>query len=323
MLSCSIIIPTKNRKDDLQETFKSILKQTVSPKEVIVVDDSDNDLTEDLIEKNRKCFTRKAIPLIYLQGKTGNKSISAARNIGARASSGDIICFIDDDVILDTSFLKETLSVYEYYENAKGVQGYIINWRPRSILSNAISRVCFNFPREFFEKDKCRAFPFSYPYPPTKVIECEWLVGVNSSYKREIFKEFEFDESLKGYSMCEDIDLSYRICKKYAHSLYLSPFAKIIHKQSPAARSSARKFMIVLMSYPTYFFYKNVRQNLKNNIIFYWGFFVGRLIPKLLTKDPNEILLLIRADLMALRHWTEIKHGKFDSVIQAFLSIKE
>ena len=123
--------------------------------------------------------------------------------------------------------------------------------------------------------------------------------------------------------MCEDIDLSYRICKKYAHSLYLSPFAKIIHKQSPAARSSARKFTIVLMSYPTYFFYKNVRQNLKNNIIFYWGFFVGRLIPKLLTKDPNEVLLLIRADLMALRHWTEIKQGKFDSVIQAFLSVKE
>ena len=72
MLSCSIVIPTKNRKEDLQETFKSILKQTVSPKEVIVVDDSDDDLTEDLIENNRKYFAHKGIPLKYFRGNTNN-----------------------------------------------------------------------------------------------------------------------------------------------------------------------------------------------------------------------------------------------------------
>jgi GT2 family glycosyltransferase len=322
-LSCSIVIPTKNRKDDLQELLQSILKQTVLPKEIIIVDDSEDESTKDLIENTRKYFTRKGIPLNYLRGNKHSKSISAARNIGARASSGDVICFLDDDVILDKNYLKENLRVYDLYEDAKGVQGYISNWRPYSMLGNAISKVCFNFPRNFFEKDKCRAFPFSYSYPPTRVIECEWLVGANSSYKKEILKEFEFDESLKGYSMCEDIDLSYRICKKYEKSLYLSPYAKIIHKQSLAARTSGKKFVIILMSYPTYFFYKDVRQSLKNNILFYWGFFLGRLIPKLLTKDPNEMLVLIRAEFMALRHWKEIKVGNFDSMIQKFLAAKE
>jgi GT2 family glycosyltransferase len=322
LLSCSIVIPTRNRKDDLQELLQSILKQAALPKEVIVVDDSEDESTKDLIKKTRNYFTRKGIPLNYLRGNEHSRSISAARNKGASVASGDVICFLDDDVILDKNYLKANLRIYDLYEDAKGVQGYIINWLPYSTLGNAISKICFNFPRNFFEKDKCRTFPFSYPHSPTRVIECEWLIGANSSYKKEVLKEFEFDENLKDYSMCEDIDFSYRISKKYGNSLYLSPYAKIIHKQSSASRTSGKKFIIVLISYSTYFFYKDVRQSLKNNIIFYWGFFVGRLIPKLLAKDPNEIWLLIKAELMALRHWKEIKKGDFDSAIQEFLAAK-
>jgi GT2 family glycosyltransferase len=209
------------------------------------------------------------------------------------------------------------LEVYKVCTDAKGVQGYITNARFYSVFSNALNRVCLAFPRDFFEPDKCRAFPFSYPYPLTRVIECEWLPGINSSYKREIFEQFEFDENLKGYSLCEDVDLSSRIRKRFPRSLYMSPHARLIHKHSPVARSSPKDHANILVVYPCYFFYKNVSQTLKNNLIFYWGFFVGRLILKLEARNPNEIRFWAKAALKTLRHLQEIRVGNLDFIARA------
>lgn len=312
LLEVSVVIPTKNRMYDLQELLDSISIQTTLPNEVIVVDDSDNDETRGLIEQKRRVFLSKEISLKYLRGDDKNKSISAARNIGARNSSGDVICFLDDDVILDRDFIKQILKVHYEYAAVKGVQGYITNSGPYSAFSNALSRVCFGFPRDFFEPNKCKAFPFSYPYSPTRVIECEWLVGLNSSYKKEIFKQFEFDENLKGFSLCEDIDLSYRIQIRFPRSLYMSPHAKLFHKNSLVARASRKDFIDMFVAYPCYFFYKNVRRTLKNNLIFYWGFFVGKFMLRLAGKNPTEIILLAKATLKSLRHLEEIKKGNFN-----------
>jgi len=314
LLNVSIVVPTRNRRDDLHQLLDSILNQTTLPKEVIVVDDSDYEETRELIEEIRKHFLLRDISLKYLRGNETNRSISAARNIGAKKSSGDIICFLDDDVILDKDFIKQTLEVYNTCTDAKGVQGYIANTRLHSVFLNALNKVCLAFPRDFLEPNKCRAFPFSYPYPLTRVIECEWLVGLNSSYKREIFEKFEFDENLKGFSLCEDVDLSYRIRKRFPHSLYMSPRARLVHKNSPVARSPTKDLANTLVAYPCYFFYKNVSQTVKNNLIFYWGFFVGRLISKLVVRNPNEIWFLAKATLKTLRHLQEIRNGNFDFI---------
>jgi glycosyltransferase involved in cell wall biosynthesis len=314
LLNVSIVVPTRNRRDDLQELLDSILNQTTFPKEVVVVDDSDEDGPRELIEKVRDHFLSRGISMKYLRVDENNRSISASRNIGAKNSSGDIVCFLDDDVILDKDFIKQNLEVYTTCTEAKGVQGYITNTRFHSVFSNALNRVCLAFPRDFLEPNKCRAFPFSYPYPLTRVIECEWLVGADSSYKREIFKQFEFDENLKGFSLCEDVDLSYRIRKRFPHSLYMSPHVRLIHKNSPVARSPKKDFANILVAYPCYFFYKNVSQTLKNNLIFYWGFFVGRLVSKLVVRNPNEIRFLVKATLKTLRHLQEIKNGNFDFI---------
>lgn len=312
LLEVSVVIPTKNRMDDLKELLDSILIQTTLPKEVIVVDDSDNERIRELIQEKHHVFSSREMSLKYLRGNDKNKSISAARNIGARNSSGDVICFLDDDVILDKDFIKQILRIHYEYDAAKGVQGHIINSHPYSAFSNALNRVCFGFPRDFFEPNKGRAFPFSYPYPLSRVIECEWLVGLNSSYKKEIFKQFKFDENLKGYSFCEDIDFSYRIQMRFPHSLYTSPHAKLFHKNSAIARAPKKDFIDTFVAYPCYFFYKNVRQTLKNNLIFYWGFFVGKFILRLAGKNPTEIILLAKATLKSLKHLKEIQEGNFN-----------
>ena len=314
LLSCSIVIPTKNRRDDVAELLKSILNQSTLPEEVIVVDDSEDDWTRELVANKRTGFRTKGVALNYLTGDDECKSISANRNKGAKNSSGDIILFLDDDVVIDKDFIEQTLKVYCTFADAKGVQGYIVNERPVSTFYNALNKVCFCFPRRFFEKDKCRAFPFSYPYPITRIIECEWLAGANSSYRREVFKQFSFDESLKGYSLCEDMDLSHRVRKRFPNSLYMSPHARLIHKNSVVARISGEAFTNILIAYSSYFFYKNVKQTLTNNLIFYWGVFVGRFILKVLTRDPNDLVVLANAVIKTSRHLKETRVGNFQFI---------
>jgi len=311
LFTVSIVVPTKNRRDDLRELLESILNQTTMPREVIVVDHSDDDRTRRLIEQKCNDFLSREVLLNYLRGDDLNRSISAARNMGAENSSGDVTCFLDDDVVLDKDFIKQILAVYCMYPDAKGVQGFITNTGFHSVFSNALNRVCFGFPRDFFEPNKCRAFPFSYPYPLTQVIECEWLIGANSSYKREILKKFQFDENLKGFSLLEDLDLSYRIHACFPHSLYISPQAKLVHKNSPVDRTPRKDIAGIMVAYPAYIFYKDIRQTLTNNMIFYWGLFVGRLILKLALRDPNEIIFHTKATLKTSIHFKETKHGNF------------
>src|SRR3990172_5424173 len=80
LLSCSIVIPTKNRRDDVAELLKSILNQSTLPEEVIVVDDSEGDRTRELLANRQTSFRTKGVALNYFSSNEECKSISANRN---------------------------------------------------------------------------------------------------------------------------------------------------------------------------------------------------------------------------------------------------
>ena len=86
----AVVIPTYNRAAILDRVLASIERQTVSPDEVIVVDDGSTDSTADVLAS-----WESRLPLKTIQQK--NRGVSAARNTGIRAASGDIVAFIDSD----------------------------------------------------------------------------------------------------------------------------------------------------------------------------------------------------------------------------------
>ena len=96
MKKVSIIIPTYKRPDALPRAITSALNQTYGRIEVIVVDDNppDSSYRADT-EKNMQSFLANE-KVRYIQHDK-NRNGSAARNTGFRASSGDYICFLDDD----------------------------------------------------------------------------------------------------------------------------------------------------------------------------------------------------------------------------------
>lgn len=94
----SIIIPTYARPDNLCRAIDSVLAQTYTPIEILVVDDNGIGTpyqieTEKLLESYIT-----ANKIIYLKHEV-NKNGSAARNTGSRASHGQFIGYLDDDDI--------------------------------------------------------------------------------------------------------------------------------------------------------------------------------------------------------------------------------
>lgn len=90
----SVIIPSYNGGKYLPETLDSVLKQTYTDYEIIIVDDGSSDDTKDVVERYRKKFPEK-IKYIYQK----NAGPASARNNGIRNSSGEFIAFVDcDDV---------------------------------------------------------------------------------------------------------------------------------------------------------------------------------------------------------------------------------
>lgn len=308
MAGFSIAIPTRNRPDVLRVLLSSILKQTTLPKEVIIVDDSDNDQTEKLAKQMKAAFTEKEIPLKYLRG--GGESVVQARNIGIDSSTGEIHCSVDDDVVLDKDYIENILSVYRSHPEAAGVAGHMENLY-LSGLSNAVNTVFGFFSTE---PDRCRVFPTgtSYPVPLTRVINCEWLSGTNCSYRKAVLANFRWDENLKKYSLCDDMDISYRIHKWRPNSLCMTPYAKVIHTHSELARITSEERLQMEISYHAYFFFKNIRHTYANTLKFVYGIFLGRLLLSIFSKNPAMVVSTLKAQLHLVKNVGNVRRGVFN-----------
>ncbi|RLB05643.1 MAG: glycosyltransferase family 2 protein, partial [Deltaproteobacteria bacterium] len=84
----SVIIPTYNRRTLLLEAVESVLAQTYSDFELIVVDDGSTDGTEEAIK-------RYGSRLIYTYQP--HQGVSAARNKGIEIARGELVAFLDSD----------------------------------------------------------------------------------------------------------------------------------------------------------------------------------------------------------------------------------
>ena len=105
----SIIIPTHNRAEILKRNLLAFDHQSILIKyEVIVVVDKCEDNTILLLDTLRKEVT---YPLVYFISTAGQASV--ARNIGAKNAKGELLIFLDDDIIPSKNFLSEHVLAQE------------------------------------------------------------------------------------------------------------------------------------------------------------------------------------------------------------------
>ncbi|MFQ5531901.1 MAG: glycosyltransferase [Candidatus Nanoarchaeia archaeon] len=96
----SVIIPTYNEERDISECLNSLKKQALKNLEIIVVDDGSKDKTIERIKKFKR------IKII----KGQHKGPGFSRNLGARSAKGDILVFIDADMVFDKDYLKNLIN---------------------------------------------------------------------------------------------------------------------------------------------------------------------------------------------------------------------
>lgn len=192
-MKVSFIIATLNRFDEVIDVTNSIIKYN-SPEncEIIIVDQNSSDLLSDFFKKNFPLSN-----LIYVRSQV--KGLSKNRNIGLGMSSGDIICFPDDDCLFYDDTIRmvcETLEKYDF------CIGRIYNRKEgKNILKN--------WPKHSFEVTKFNSY------------------FINSSITLFIKKNNiqNFDERLgvgATYGSCEDADFVYRLIKKNNKGVYNS-----------------------------------------------------------------------------------------------------
>jgi glycosyltransferase involved in cell wall biosynthesis len=102
-LNITAVIPTKNRPKDLVSAVQSIVIQSRRPSELVVIDQSDDETGKDLVHS---LLLISGIPLIYIHDPKIS-GLVAAKCEAIKYVTGDLICFLEDDVVLEFDYLAE------------------------------------------------------------------------------------------------------------------------------------------------------------------------------------------------------------------------
>lgn len=187
MTTVSVIIPTFNRARMVTRAISSVLYQTTSDFEIIVVDDGSSDATPIVLKQ----FNARIISLTHPR----NMGVSAARNTGIRAASSPLIAFLDSDDYWLPKKLAVQTAFFHQHPDAVACQTEE-SWIRHGRRVN---------PRKRHRKPSGDIFE-----PSLRLC----LVSPSAvMLKRTLIDEVgPFDESLPA---CEDYDLWLRISSKY------------------------------------------------------------------------------------------------------------
>ncbi len=264
-LHISIIICTRNRREMLFRICNSIAPQTYSNYELVIVDSSSKDkITKPDLEE--LFGTSKPINIIYSE-----PGLTRQRNIGIKAAKGDWFIFFDDDMILEKDFLYEMNKVFDKDKDFYGGMGAFSNIKAATLkekIYNIILR--FFMLRNFYGDGKFQKSGFpNFAFGNKVFMETEVLGGAMMAYRKEIFKEFLFDEHFSNYSYMEDVDFSRRVSKKY--KLFYNPKARAEHRHAVGGRGNYFENRRMYMYNHRYLFEKNFPQKFSNKLAHRWS----------------------------------------------------
>lgn len=116
-MKISIIIPTHNRAETLRNAIESIIPlRNEADFEFVIVDNNSSDQTRQVVE------SYSAVAKYVFEGKT---SFTMARKTGADNASGEILLYLDDDVLVKPGTLKNIVDVFTSYSDCGVIAGKI------------------------------------------------------------------------------------------------------------------------------------------------------------------------------------------------------
>jgi GT2 family glycosyltransferase len=244
----SVVIPTLRRPDVLRRTLEGLVACEPPPDELILVD-ADPDSGARIVADEIESLPRRP-DVRYIRAAP---SLTAQRNRGIEAASGDVVVFLDDDVAVPANTLAMLADAYKDGD-ILGATGRVVEpedkrieaprsalrrWLPGGGTEGQFTR--YGYPRYLHTLDQPR--------------DVEYMLGCFMSARREAADEVKFDERMDAYALFEDEDFSYRL-SRLGRIRYLPDLVVHHHKLGFTSRD-ARAFGRVVVVNRTYLFRKN------------------------------------------------------------------
>tara|TARA_R100000935_G_C2840189_1_gene170546 strand:- start:3348 stop:4349 length:1002 start_codon:yes stop_codon:yes gene_type:complete len=256
----SLIICTYQRPVALIKLMESVQGQLLIPDEILIIDSSPNDNSKNALQE-------KFYPgLKYFKVGAEVRGLTKQRNFGIQkvAETSEIVCFLDDDIVLTKEYFKNLISTYSQNPNAIGVGGAIIDevqWRTnplckaiefdefemdgyvrklgsRNVLRKKLGLLSDQPPG--FMPEFSNGLSIGFFPPSDKIYPVEFFMGGVSSYRKELFDKIGFSTYFEGYGLYEDMDFCLRASR--IGQLYLNTSARLYHYHEEAGRPNQFKY---------------------------------------------------------------------------------
>lgn len=302
--SISVVIPTMERPIALERTIRNMLKSSVVPKQIIVIDQS-------LRQENRKANIelKKIFPseIEFIYEYQTVPSLTSARNRGLALATEEIVVYSDDDIDVDMVTFEniliemqdQTIAMIAGLDHEMFVSnnflGYI--WGTKSFRKRNRGYVMPSMVGRFPEKISART-------------ETEWAMGFFFVVRKNLVYSWniKWDEKLTSYAYAEDLDFSYsyyKAAKKENLCCIITPNVIVTHLASKEYRVPTKKstyMYVVNREYLSYKHYKSCFSRLStrwNN----YGMILFRFI-----KHQNW-MELVKAQITCDRIRNDLKNG--------------
>lgn len=209
----SVIIVTFNSEKTVERTMRSLLKQSVLPREVIVIDGGSSDGTLQVVNRMKEVAL---LPIILVSKVHGSRGY--CRNVGLEHSSGDIIAFLDSDCEAPLDWLSNLISTLRKPgSHVKGVGGPYVPPADSHSFSNTtyhlLGASTGRLTAQFLRKEDNEKHVVTMP-------------GGNCAFEKSALLEAGgFDPKL---DYCEDADLSGKV-SALGHRLLFVPSTFVYH----------------------------------------------------------------------------------------------
>jgi glycosyltransferase involved in cell wall biosynthesis len=189
MPKVSVIIPTYNRASLISEAIDSVLQQTFSDFEIIVVDDGSTDDTEAVV----KVYGDQVRYVWTPNGGTGH-----ARNVGMQHASGQYLTFLDSDDVLYPYALELETRLLERFPAVSMVCAEVTGFNHRGVIERyhlrSYHESSFRDPSVTYDG----IFPSSMPLLETGAVPTDVIREDPSLAERRVYYGNIFDSYLDG-----------------------------------------------------------------------------------------------------------------------------
>jgi glycosyltransferase involved in cell wall biosynthesis len=236
-MNVTIAIPTYNRADTLRKALLGYAVQLGDHRmiQLVVVDDGSTDHTGAVVEE-----CRRSVPMELCYLHQENAGLSSARNHAIREAKGDLLLFVDDDIVPASCMVASHVAWHDQHPAPEvGVLGHVA-WSPELR------------PTPFMKWSGLYGPQFNYGYFKRGAeVHFQHAYFCNTSLKTRFVRQHRgFDEGLRTYGY-EDIELSYRLCQSGYRLLY-NPSAVGYHYKYETFADTVRRVHKLYESWPAF-----------------------------------------------------------------------